>query len=394
MKESVMENRINLNTALFTINFKSNFIELNCGIKINITHIESNVLYLLFSNPSTIYSRDEILDYAWNDNSNNYDSAVPQTISLLRKKLHKHHIDAIETIKGQGYKANKNILDTEIDKKKNTLNINRVIRFSLVFLFLAISSYFFLTNYVNDKILPLTQKLEAKRSNLKVLSTSLPIDVDYSLLKDDINYFINRSEKVISLSACKISGNSCSAIYNEFIFYTDKVDINNYISKIDFEEDKPNVFHNSDGKFSAVSKINLSSSDNPNYHGVTYINFDIKTKNKDFFMTEFSNSTVESGYDGHYNINTSFNMSLVSKVKSEINHKFIYATTLKSEHDSLAESRTHFGMIQNQNDTLLYNFIFDTGRVSTYKHYYPVYNDIGYLYQENFESAVLIFTYN
>ena len=92
-----MENRTKLNTAFFTINFKSNLIEINDGSKIKITHIEANVLNLLFTNPDVIYSRDDILNYAWHDNSNNYDSVVPQTISLLRKKLHKYNIDVIET---------------------------------------------------------------------------------------------------------------------------------------------------------------------------------------------------------------------------------------------------------------------------------------------------------
>lgn len=393
-----MEDRINLNTALFTINFKSNFIELNCGIKIKITHIESNVLYLLFSNPDIIYSRDDILNYAWHDNSNNYDSVVPQTISLLRKKLHKHNIDAIETIKGQGYKANRSILKHEVTKPSKTSTSKLIIRFFFMLLILCVSiiTVFSILKYKNKSIAspPIPQTLEKKRNNLHILSTSLPVTLNHHLLKDNVDYFINRSERIISLSACKKENNTCSSIYNKLIFYTDKYDINRYISEIIFEDDTPNVFHNNDGKFSAVSKIHLSSSDNSEYHGLTYINIDIKTKDKDFFITEFSNSTMESGYKGHYNINTSFNMSLVSKVEKPLKYKYVYATKLKNDYDSLSKSRSHFGMIQEQNDTLLYNFIFNKGRESTYKHYYPLFDKIGYLYQENYDSGTLVFIYD
>ncbi|WP_122032044.1 winged helix-turn-helix domain-containing protein [Aliivibrio sp. EL58] len=389
-----MENRKNLKTSLFTINFESNFIEINDGDRIKITHIEANVLNLLFTNPDVVYSRDDILNHAWHDNSNNYDSVVPQTISLLRKKLHKYNIDAIETVKGQGYKANNNILKDG----KSTIKIpkvNRTILSLLVLSLLILTIFLAFKAYNKNKIPPpIKQTLEARSKNLNILSTSLPIVVDHSLLKNDINYFINRSEKIISLSACKKESNTCSSIYNELIFYTDEFDINNKISNIIFEDDIPDVFHNNDGKFSAVSKIKLSSSDNSDYHGLTYINVDVKTKNKDFFITEFSNSTAESGYSGHYNINTSLNMSLVSKIKNNIKYKYIYKTKLKDEYDSLAKSRSHFGMIQEQNNTLLYNFIFDKGRQSTYKHYYPIFDNIGYLYQENYDSGVLIFTYD
>ena len=87
-------------------------------------------------------------------------------------------------------------------------------------------------------------------------------------------------------------------------------------------------------------------------------------------------------------------MSLVSKIKNNIKYKYIYSTKLKDEYDSLEKSRSHFGMIQEQDNTLLYNFIFNKGRQSTYKHYYPLFDKIGYLYQENYDSGVLIFTYD
>lgn len=88
----------------FYLNKKNNYIYLNNTKILKINDTEYKVLHLLLSN-NRIYSKDELLNAAWNKGKY-YNSVVPQAISLLRKKLYKHNIDAIITVRGKGYKFN------------------------------------------------------------------------------------------------------------------------------------------------------------------------------------------------------------------------------------------------------------------------------------------------
>ncbi|MGR6830796.1 winged helix-turn-helix domain-containing protein [Aliivibrio wodanis] len=106
----------------FHLNKKNNYIYLNNKKILKINDTEYKILTLLLNN-NRIYSKDELLAAAWNKGTY-YNSVVPQAISLLRKKLYKHNIDAIITVRSKGYKFN-----TLIYYKSNSLviKIKRII---------------------------------------------------------------------------------------------------------------------------------------------------------------------------------------------------------------------------------------------------------------------------
>ncbi|WP_146867077.1 winged helix-turn-helix domain-containing protein, partial [Aliivibrio fischeri] len=106
----------------FHLNKKNNYIYLNNKKILKINDKEYKILTLLLNN-KRIYSKDELLYTVWNKGTY-YNSVVPQAISLLRKKLYKHNIDAIITVRGEGYKFN-----TIIYYKSNSLvmKIKRII---------------------------------------------------------------------------------------------------------------------------------------------------------------------------------------------------------------------------------------------------------------------------
>jgi DNA-binding response OmpR family regulator len=60
------------------------------GKKIDLTPHEYSILFLLIKNPGKIYSRDEILRIAWNEETHVVDRTVDVHITRLRKKLGKY----------------------------------------------------------------------------------------------------------------------------------------------------------------------------------------------------------------------------------------------------------------------------------------------------------------
>jgi two-component system, OmpR family, alkaline phosphatase synthesis response regulator PhoP len=63
---------------------KKLFIE---GKKVELTPHELNIMQLLLKNYGKVYTREEILDYAWKENKNVVDRTVDVHITRLRKKL-------------------------------------------------------------------------------------------------------------------------------------------------------------------------------------------------------------------------------------------------------------------------------------------------------------------
>ncbi|MUK51204.1 winged helix-turn-helix domain-containing protein [Aliivibrio fischeri] len=85
---------------------KNSYIYLNNKKILKINDKEYKILNLLFSN-NRIYSKDELLNAAWNKGKY-YNSVVPQAISLLRRKLYNHNIDAIINIIIRYFNRDKN----------------------------------------------------------------------------------------------------------------------------------------------------------------------------------------------------------------------------------------------------------------------------------------------
>jgi phosphate regulon transcriptional regulator PhoB len=73
------------------------------GKLVELTKIEFNLLKCLTSNPGRVFTRDQLLDRAWGEETYIVDRAVDVHIRRLRKKL-KSASKFIVTIRGMGYK--------------------------------------------------------------------------------------------------------------------------------------------------------------------------------------------------------------------------------------------------------------------------------------------------
>lgn len=80
--------------------------ELTCGEKsIQLSFKEFSILKILMSNPSTVVSKDTLIERAWGADSTAGDNNVEAYISFLRKKLaHLSSKSKIDTIRRAGYR--------------------------------------------------------------------------------------------------------------------------------------------------------------------------------------------------------------------------------------------------------------------------------------------------
>lgn len=84
-KEEKNESR-NIVVEGLLIDLEKKMVEVD-GISVELTHKEFNILVLLVQNPGKIYTRADILDKAWSDNSIVLDRTVDVHITRLRKKI-------------------------------------------------------------------------------------------------------------------------------------------------------------------------------------------------------------------------------------------------------------------------------------------------------------------
>jgi len=77
---------------------------LNCEVKL--TNLEFSLLKLLMHKPGRIYSREQILELAYNNDRDISDRAIDSHIKNIRKKIRKINIEknVIETIYGAGFR--------------------------------------------------------------------------------------------------------------------------------------------------------------------------------------------------------------------------------------------------------------------------------------------------
>ena len=72
---------------------------------VELTRNEFRILYYFFTNPEKIISKEELLDYLWNEKYYLDDNILTVNINRLRKKLEEIGLqDFIQTIRGKGYK--------------------------------------------------------------------------------------------------------------------------------------------------------------------------------------------------------------------------------------------------------------------------------------------------
>ncbi len=72
---------------------------------IELTRNEFRILYYFFTNPEKIISKEELLDYLWNEKYYLDDNILTVNINRLRKKLEEIGLqDFIKTVRGKGYR--------------------------------------------------------------------------------------------------------------------------------------------------------------------------------------------------------------------------------------------------------------------------------------------------
>ena len=89
------------NVQLDTENYKV-FVE---GKEITLTAREFDILRLLMENQGRVFTREQLLDIIWNYDYLGDDKIINTHIKNIRKKL---GVDCIETIRGVGYRIDKN----------------------------------------------------------------------------------------------------------------------------------------------------------------------------------------------------------------------------------------------------------------------------------------------
>lgn len=75
---------------------------------IELTSIEFKILRLFMENPGKVFTKQQIYEYAWEDKYMMSDNSVMVGISKLRMKLESGGRDYIKTIRGLGYRLEKN----------------------------------------------------------------------------------------------------------------------------------------------------------------------------------------------------------------------------------------------------------------------------------------------
>ena len=89
------------NVQLDTENYKD-FVE---GKEVTLTVREFDILRLLMENQGRVFTREQLLDIIWNYDYLGDDKIINTHIKNIRKKL---GVDCIETIRGVGYRIDKN----------------------------------------------------------------------------------------------------------------------------------------------------------------------------------------------------------------------------------------------------------------------------------------------
>ncbi|MUJ25718.1 winged helix family transcriptional regulator [Aliivibrio fischeri] len=386
-----MLKRIKIEHRDFILNIADNSISKKNN-EIKLTETECKILTLLLLAPKQVFSKEEILNYAWDQELNNNTSVVPQAISILRKKLYREDIDAIDTVKGKGYKATPSRKRC-LSKRKKKCGI------TIAILACSTATYGF---YIQkpDEQPKIDQSLLKVDDNIYQTSNSKPVVINPEILDKNIRYFINIQDKVLSLSACKMTNQECSSIYNKIFFIdgsNENIDINKLISNIEFKFNKPigePIFYNSskDGNYKVSSSINLRALNNSAYSGHAFINYDVTKLNNNQYKAELSAYVKESGYIGSFGYSVNLNIE-TEKVKNQPITHYIGKISRDEKYSGIKSGRQQFGTIKDQNQ--LYAFpLLKNGKHSTYfNHIYPMGNGVNYIYMENTNIAYLTFCY-
>jgi len=94
----ISHDKLQLDRQTYIISYLKNSLEL--------THLEFLLFNLLYSNPSVIFSRDQIIEIAYPNRNDIFDRAIDSHVKNLRKKIVQINIDqtVIDSVYGAGYR--------------------------------------------------------------------------------------------------------------------------------------------------------------------------------------------------------------------------------------------------------------------------------------------------
>lgn len=83
---------------------KSSYSAIANGEDLYLTTKEFDILYFFASNPSKVFSKEQIYQGVWGYNGYSDDNSVTVYVNRIREKLGKYKLDYIKTVWGAGYK--------------------------------------------------------------------------------------------------------------------------------------------------------------------------------------------------------------------------------------------------------------------------------------------------
>ncbi|MUK36575.1 winged helix family transcriptional regulator [Aliivibrio fischeri] len=354
-----------------TFNPKTNQINKNdCTIKL--THSESKILKLLLTSPNKVFSKDEIFTYVWEGTASNI-GVVPQTISVLRKKLNYNEIYLIETVKKKGYKADVN--GTFFEKRK--LNKNHL------FLSITIIIPFFLSLVAFEKHISNTKssdeiKIEELMPNVFQTSDSLPFIFDPTVLRSNTTYYINRQPSNLNISACRQIGTQCDLTYNKIIFLQNNESntvITQYIQDVKFAETMyKDELNTNPIRFNYAARIEVKSENDNYYSGQVIANYNLKQRNNKYVYNKVSIVIDETGFTGQ------------CTYTKESEKPFLQC--------SEGECTNYVGSISNPKKAVAYKNLFQYPTTGLNILLFPIDDDVSLFYNTESGLSYLVYQYS
>lgn len=345
----------------------------NCNDEVKLSLNEANLLFLLYKNPNKIYTKENIYQQCWEDNTV-ANSVVTQTISLLRKKFLKYDIVIIDTIKQKGYKSGDRLIP--LVRKHNSYIL------IIIFILLLITSLYFY--YKNESRIPIEQNLIKLQSNVFMLSNSEHIDLDDINFKKNYFYFLNKENNHLSISSCLMIDNICNNSKNIILMLDNKSSltpemINSFTEKKIKKTDRKLNTSDTKGYFNLQSNIDIYSLKDPNYAAYVSTSLYFKNISDESYSVDRSINISESGYAGNYTI--------YSDVNINFDKESLISEVINSDKQ---ESLIQNGYINEQSKLKVFPQTFKRTNKYNYFHFYIIDDTFSLTYIENEKVSFIV----
>lgn len=372
--KKIMNKKEIIKTTNMTIDCESLTIIINnCNDEVKLSLNEANLLFLLYNNPNKIYTKENIYQQCWEENTV-ASSVVTQTISQLRKKFFKYDIVIIDTIKQKGYKSGDRLIP--LVKKHDSYTL------IIIFMLLLITS--FSLYYKNESRIPIEQNLIKLQSNVFMLSNSEHIDLDGINFKKNHFYFLNKEKNHLSVSSCLMIDNICNNSKNIILMLDDKPSltpeiINSFTEKEITKTDRKLNTSDTKGYFNLQTNIDIYSLKEPNYSAYISTSLYFKNISDESYAVDRSINISESGYVGNYTIYSDININF--------DKESLIAEVINSDKQ---ESLIQNGYISDQSQLKVFPQTFQRTNKYNYFHFYIIDDTFSLTYIENEKVSFIV----